>query len=145
VYLDENRIDFGTLDTPAPLPPSRQKKLLQAIASAAPVFARRESDWKEMRLPTFDVAFSSTSERVLTEKGRGRMPDAAENRNKIGTGTGDIDEVAIRAAFLNFFASVLKVYRRHLVYGSTSDPDPIVKFNCEAFLAGTVTVGRPCR
>jgi hypothetical protein len=102
------------------------------------VFARRESDWKDIRLPTFDIAFSSTSERVLTEKSKGRTPDAVANtsQNQSKVQSADIDEVAVRAAFLNFFASVLKVYRRHLVYGSPSDPDPIVKFNCEAFLAG---------
>lgn len=140
VYLDENWIHLGSLGAPPPLPSSRQKKLLQTITSAAPVFSRRESDWKEMRLSAFDTAFSSTSERALTVSVREREKDRAKGSDIASAKSAqsqDIDEVAIRAAFLNFFASILKGYKHNIIYSAIGDPDAVTKFNAEKFLAGT--------
>ena len=50
-----------------------------------------------------------------------------------------VNEEAVRAGFLNFFVAILKYYRGYLIYGNSSDPDPLVKFRFAEFLAGKIS------
>lgn len=121
VFLDENRIDFGDLGAPPALPDRRARKLLQSICSAGRVFELRGDTWQEDRRPFFDDAFSTISDRPVSSIIKSEKLDES-----------------LRAAFLKFFVTLLKNYRRHLVYGSMMN-----KFSFEEFLAEQGTESRP--
>ncbi len=93
VYLDENRLTYGSLGPPPALPERRYKKMLAEITEIN-IFGTRGSSWNTARLPCFDDAFSTVSD-----------------KSKIS-----IDETLIRSTFLKFFVAILKNYRRHLNY-----------------------------
>ena len=104
IYLDENRLTFGSLGTPFRLPDHRHNKLLKGIQSAAPAFVSRDrayGDWITRRLPFYDAAYDIP---VLPE-----FMDDAENVGHL------VDERSVRESFLNFFVSVLVNYRDFLV------------------------------
>lgn len=124
VHLDENRIHFGSLGKPPPLPEKRAKKLLALIQNAAPVFALRPSDWSTTRLTEFDSAFEMSV-----------RPDEADGSLSQGHTARLVDEAAIRTGFLRFFSSIFLNYRKYLVQGSADDPFPLVKFRVAAFLS----------
>jgi hypothetical protein len=95
VFLDENRIDDGSLGAPPTIPDRRRKKLLAEIVSAGNVFDQRGANWNEDRRPLFDDAFSKVSEQPAT---------SLMNKKAI-------DE-ALRSAFLKFFVVILRNYRK---------------------------------
>ena len=115
VYLDENRVVPGSLGPAPQLPTSRSRKLLQQILAAGPIFAGRKSDWRELRLPYFDDAFSSISDRPgfcpeigpPSSKESGSSKDATHRIS-----SADVDEAVLRSGFLKFFVAMLKNYRR---------------------------------
>ena len=100
VYLDDNKIHLGVQGLSPPMPETRSTKLLEAIQEVN-VFNNRGANWKTARLALFDDAFSAVS--LAPPKGT------------------SIDERAVRDAFLKFFVSLFKNYRKHLIYGTPSD------------------------
>ena len=66
-YLDHNKISYGKLGPPPPLPDRRCRKLLQLISSSASAYERRGSDWFESRLPLFDSAFTAVTDTAAME------------------------------------------------------------------------------
>jgi hypothetical protein len=135
IDLDRNRITFGTLGPPPTLPPGRCRKLLVLISNSTPSFDKRGGDWAVSRLPLFDSAFTAVTENPVSES------DKSKWENREGGGGASQSTVrtefhkTIRAGFLNFFVSILKNYRRYLIYGTSSDPDPLIKFRFSEFLA----------
>ena len=65
--LDHNKISYGKLGPPPPLPDRRCRKLLQLISSSASAYERRGSDWFESRLPLFDSAFTAVTDTAAME------------------------------------------------------------------------------
>ena len=93
-------------------------------------FQSRGEGWQEVRLPFFDYAFNqalrpSESAANDVEMVRGAVPDD-DHRIVTGGYTGPgtrvsaahNNEIEARTAFLGFFVSVLKEYRRFVVYSS---------------------------
>jgi hypothetical protein len=122
IFLDTNTIDFGSGGPAPPLPDRRGKKLLTQLLAAGRIFEGRGADWADTRRPHYDDAFSSVAERPgigWSGKDRGRAT---------------VDEGALRSAFLHFFVAILKDYRKHLIFGTAVDPDPIIKFDSAAFI-----------
>jgi hypothetical protein len=123
IFLDTNKIDFGANDAPPPLPDRRAKKLLAQVLSTGRIFEGRGDDWGDVRRPYFDSAFSSVTEKpgVL-----------CRSKDKKAT----FDESVLRNGFLQFFVGIFKDYRRHLMFGTADDPDPMVRFDFASFIAG---------
>ncbi|CAK9252177.1 unnamed protein product [Sphagnum jensenii] len=111
VFLDDNRLEFGSLPPPPPLPDKQAKKLIAEISAAGRLFELRGEAWREDRLPLFDDAFSSASDRPASS-----LMKSAK-----------VDEL-VRSAFLKFFISALKFYRRltHCSAGHTQDWRPFL-------------------
>ena len=120
IFLDENRIDFGASGPPPPLPEKKARKLYQAILSAGHIFELRGDTWRDAKCPFYDDAFAAKPN---------SLSQTIAKSDKI--------DQALRAAFLKFFVSLLKNYRKHLIYGS------IRKFDTEAFLAEQAVESRP--
>ena len=128
MYLDTNTLDFGILGPAPPLPERRGKKLFNQISTeASRIFEGRGEDWSHIRLTHFDDAFSSVSEK----------PGCVYGLSSFNKKSVIVDESALRTAFVGFFVAIFMNYRRHLIFGTSQDPDPLVKFNFAAFLAGT--------
>ena len=100
VYVDENRIEWGYLGPPPPLPEKRYQKLLDIIHKYAPVFQRRPLHWYTTRRPQFDSAFEMAV-----------RPDEADGSPNQGCDD-DVDEAMLREGFLKFFVAILQNYRR---------------------------------
>jgi len=126
VFLDEGRLDVGTDGPPPPLPPDLKKRLQQHILTSAPIFAQRPATWKAQRLPLFDDAFCSLTDhtskqiavpaRSAAERIKGALKSAAV---PLPAGQRElVQERRLRAAFLNFFVSLLQPYKRFLLLGS---------------------------
>ena len=112
IDLDKNIISYGRLGPPPLLPDKRCRKLHQLIISSAPAYGRRGTDWRESRLPLFDSAFTVVTDSAAMEcekSPEGLAGLAGLSRN---SRDGEVDEVAVRAGFLNFFVAILKNYRR---------------------------------
>ena len=152
IYLDENRIDFGSKGPAPPLPDRPYSKLLQVIKESAPLFERRAQNWAATRLVLFDDAFSTLTDHSTTYlqapqrgRGAGAAPAASLPRGSEGSRSEKnwLDEEKVRAGFLNFFVGIFKSYRKFLIYGTPEDPDPMVKFRFEDFLAEHPTDWQP--
>ena len=151
VYLDEGRIDFGTLGTAPPLPDRRAKKLYNEILSAGHIYENRGSNWIRDRLPYFDDAFSGVSDRPpppppssytttsiymsTTTTSHNHTNNSTNNNSYYSNSNMNIYaykiDAEIRSAFLKFFVGILKNYRRHLIYGNA-----VEKFQSEAYISG---------
>ena len=112
IDLDKNIISFGRLGPPPLLPDKRCRKLHQLIISSAPAYGRRGADWRESRLPLFDSAFTVVTDSAAMECEKSPEGLAGLSRN---SRDGEVDEVAVRAGFLNFFVAILKNYRRCVI------------------------------
>lgn len=122
VFLDENRIDLGSLGPPPALPEGRMRKLVHAIAPIVnPVFTGRLEPWKTIRLPTFDSAFSMA---VRPDRANGTLEQ----------GKSKLDEVQVREAFLRFFVAIMRTYRKYLIYPTQETPNPLVNFRAKQFI-----------
>jgi hypothetical protein len=122
VFLDENRIDLGSLGPPPALPEGRMRKLVHAIAPQVnPVFTGRLEPWKTLRLPTFDSAFSMA---VRPDRANGTLEQ----------GKSRLDEVQVREAFLRFFVAIMRTYRKYLIYPTQETPNPLVNFRAKQFI-----------
>ena len=126
VYLDENRIDFGSLGPPPRLPERRRKKLYTDLVAMAgtPCFDQRPADWNESVQPYYDSAFKMSI--------RPDMANVDDDEE-----ADEIDDKAIRGVFLKFFVSILQNYRKFLVYPSKADPFPKRRFRDADFLASS--------
>lgn len=107
---------------------------LQAIATVAspPSSIDGEAVPEELALDSDNIAIEAAA--VITAK---RTFSAFSHDDmKESEGTGLVNEVRIRHAFLNFFVAVFKNYRKYLVYSSRERPSPLCAFRNEAFLSG---------
>jgi hypothetical protein len=124
IFLDDNGVLCGRLGAPPALPDKRYRKLMAKVATVAPVYERRGSDWKSARLPLFDAAFTAATDSVVVDLDFDETDNRSggSNGNSSGNGGGGntpaskayghVDEEGVRAAFLNFFVAVFKSYRR---------------------------------
>jgi len=101
VFIDENRIEAGSLGPPPPLPERRNAKLLRILQLAAPIFKYRVSDWKFAKLPFFDAAFEMSV-----------RPDEADGSVSQGQDRSLVDETKLREGFLKFFVAIFRNYRK---------------------------------
>ena len=126
VYLDEDRVDFGELGPPPPLPERRRRKLHTDLVSMAGTkcFDRRPPDWKTSVLPFYDSAYKMSV-----------RPDMVSNDDE--DEDDNIDEKSIRGSFLKFFVSILQNYRKYLVYPSKANPFPRNRFKESEFLSSS--------
>lgn len=114
VYLDENKIDFGTLGPPPTIPERRRKKLISAINTSGNAFANRDDNWRKCILPLYDSAYSMSV--------RPNEVDGVEF-------SGQVNELEIRCAFLNFFVAIFMDYRKYMVTDSRRE-----RFKFDQFL-----------
>lgn len=126
VYLDEDRIEFGSLGPPPPLPERRRRKLHTDMMTMAGTkfFDERPGDWKDSVRPYYDSAYKMAL--------RPDMVDGSDDQCD-----GEIDEKAIRGSFLKFFVSILQRYRRFLVYPTKANPFPKKRFLESDFLTSS--------
>ena len=100
--------------------------------------------WRERRLPYYDVATSPVSDDInasfLGSADDCASPSATSPYPKPIL---KVDERAIRDGFLKFFVSILKDYKRYLIYGTPEDPDPMTKFKFDEFIADQPADWRP--
>lgn len=123
VFIDDNRVELGALGTPPALPEGRGKKLHNSlIPLVSSTFDNRLTSWKTTRLPYFDLAFNMSI-----------RPDLANGT--LEQGKSNIDEQALREAFLKFFVAIMKNYRKYLIYPSQETPNPLVNFQQKDFIA----------
>lgn len=123
VFIDDNRIELGSLGTPPALPESRGRKLLSALVPlVSSTFEDRLSPWKTARLPYFDSAFNMS---IRPDRANGTLEQGKSN----------IDEKAVRESFLKFFVAIMKNYRKYLIYPSKEVPNPLINFQQKDFIA----------
>jgi hypothetical protein len=144
VFLDENRLELGSLGPPPPFPEGRAKKLMadlvyalpptppppvlrlsSALRKMAPAFSLRGRNWQQQQLPHYDLAFYMSP-----------RPEAADGRDAHG---GRVDEKGVRGTFLKLFVALLKDYREYLIYPSQADPFPMQKFRAVDYIRGLFT------
>lgn len=101
VFLDDNRIDYGSLGPSPPLPEKRARKLFNQLVAAGPIFEKRGREWKFARLANFDNPYST----VMEHPACCVTPTGEVNHSLVNEGT-------IRTAFLQFFVSIFKNYRK---------------------------------
>lgn len=145
-FQSRNTVDDRKLGPPPALPERQGRKLLQVILSNAPMFEHRLGNWAQSRLVLFDDAFSTLTDRntiTTSAPERGRVRKAPSTDGTSMHRKALIDERKIRAGFLNFFVGVLKSYRRYLIYGTPDDPDPMVKFQFDYFVAAQPAESQP--
>ena len=100
VYLDENRVEIGTLGSVPLVPEKRRRKLLSVIKAEAAAFANRDDHWRMCQLPLYDSAYQMAM-----------RPDEVDGSVESGI----VNEVQVRCAFLNFFVAILMDYRKFMV------------------------------
>ena len=100
VYLDENRVEEGSIGSLPTIPEKRRKKILSTIQSSAGAFANRDDAWRQCRLPLYDSAYAMAM-----------RPDEIDGVDH----SGQVSEVELRCAFLNFFVAILMDYRKYMI------------------------------
>ncbi|CAM9133700.1 unnamed protein product, partial [Ectocarpus fasciculatus] len=122
VFIDDNRVELGALGLPPALPESRGRKLQAALTPlVSATFDRRLTPWKSVRLSHFDSAFNMS---IRPDRANGTMEQGKSN----------IDEIALREAFLKFFVAIMKNYRKYLIYPSHETPNPLINFQQKDFI-----------
>lgn len=151
VFLDDNRVEFGALGPPPKFPDRRYKKLLDALVHNVSWLSKQGEMaydprlWRAERLMLFDDALIDATDRPMEtfsplSSGSSSSVGAVHHHHKDGNSTASssshgnshhskvikeskVDDQAIRSAFLKFFVTMLKDYKRFLLY--PSDPGHI--------------------
>lgn len=132
VFLDDNRVDFGSLGPPPKFPDGRYKKLINAIIhnvswlTKSGDLAYTSQLWKLERLSLFDDALTDVTNMPMDafwqkpeniSKGaflagnpRAAAKRIMQPRSSLTAAT--VNDQAIREAFLKFFVAMLKDYKR---------------------------------
>lgn len=128
VFLDENRIEFGELGLPPPLPERRHTKLRTHMLETIPWYSRpdylakeeaKEENrfrkyWKKYRLARFDLAASDVADIPMpvvfpTPSSSGGNTPSFDHTNRY-----KIEDAKIREGFLKFFVAIFKDYKRYI-------------------------------
>ena len=139
VFLDDNKIDFGELGPPPPLPERRHMKLKNQIGEIVPwysnleLYAKEENagdstdeenrlrrSWKKYRLMRFDMAASDAADIPMpkllpTSSSSGASTPSSvtsPNNNSNNKERYTLEDGKIREGFLKFFVAILKDYKR---------------------------------
>jgi len=132
VDLDNNTVTVPEASGPLPAPPPRRAaKLRAALRQHGGAFERRGARWAEDALSSWDHAFAYGPRPDFDESPFGDA--AAASATAALPAPPQWPEV--REAFLRFFVALLRDYRKHLVYPSKEEPEPVDVFANAAYLA----------
>lgn len=128
VDLDKNTVTPKEEVCCKMIPEKRRAKLLKAIKDFANLFEKREKNWEERCLAHLDDPFTQY----------GRPYEALDDLGEDSQGFRP-DWDSLRDSFFSFFVSILKDYRKFMIFPTKENPRPKQVFRQAEFIAAQPT------